>query len=92
MIPEKPRRNRRLKRLIEKSTMQNPAHKLPNERPSARRKKDAVQRFDVLWALYFMGSPIESSPHAFQQPGVGGGQEDRSLPPLKQWVTRTDLL
>ncbi len=74
--------------------MQNPAHKLPNERvrASARRKKDAVRRFDVLWALYFMGLPIESSPHAFQQPGVGRVQEDRSLPPLKQLVTRTDVL
>jgi hypothetical protein len=93
MIPENQRRNRRFKRLIKESTMQNPAHKLPNERASARRKKDAVRRFVVLQALYFIGSPIESSPHAFQQPGVeaGGGGENGSLPPLKQWVTRTDL-
>jgi hypothetical protein len=36
MIPEKQRRNRRSKRLIEESTLQNPAHKLPNERASER--------------------------------------------------------
>jgi hypothetical protein len=72
MIPEKERRNTRFKRLIEESTIQNPAHKLPNERESERREQDAVRRrFVVLCALYFIGSPIESSPQGFKQPGVG---------------------
>jgi hypothetical protein len=39
MIPEKQRRDRRFKRLIKESTMQNPAHKLPNERASEREEE-----------------------------------------------------
>jgi hypothetical protein len=44
MISEKQRRNRRFKRLIEESTMQNPAHKLPNERASGKRRRVKIRR------------------------------------------------